>query len=350
MYIANTGLITAIGASTRMVHAVYRTGLSAYATANYFTHDHHLMTLAQLPDAALPPLVPALENSDFLNLRDQRLVRFAQVAASEALASYEGNPVPLLLAGPQNYSGLQNQLDRDFFPALQQQTDLPIDYAASRLISTGRTGVLEALRLADHYLYDLGLNAVLIGGVDTCQNSRWLALLDEDGRIKSGRPGAGDSFVPGDGAGFLLLTAEPAHGGEWCYRLTPPGLATEAGHLYSSEPYLANGLDAAVKQALLAVAEELPITQLFSSMNGEHYWVKEIGVAMTRSSERLKNATHQHPADCYGDVGAATGAALIALAYCDHQKQKIPRATLITTSSDNEFRAATCLISERISV
>jgi len=349
MYIANTGLITAIGAFTRMVHAVYRTGLSAYASANYFTHDHHLITLAQIPDAALPPLVAPLEDSDSLSLRDQRLLRFAQVAAAEALAGYEGDPVPLLLAGPQNYSGLQNQLGRDFFPALQQQTDLPIDYATSRLVSTGRTGVMDALRLADHYLYDLGLKAVLVGGVDTCQNSRWLALLDSDGRIKSGRPGAGDSFVPGDGAGFLLLTAEPAVNEEWCYRLTPPGFATETGHLYSSEPYLANGLDAAVKQALLAMPEELPITQMFSSMNGEHHWVKEIGVAASRSSQRLKNAAHQHPADCYGDLGAATGAALIALAYCDHQQKKRPHGSLITTSSDNEYRAATCLVSERIS-
>jgi 3-oxoacyl-[acyl-carrier-protein] synthase-1 len=302
-----------------------------------------------VPDAALPPIAASVENSDFLSARDQRLLRFAEVAASEAMAGYAGDAVPLLLAGPQNYSGLQNQLDRDFFPALQQQTDLPIDYAASRLISTGRTGVLEALRLADHYLYDLGLEAVLVGGVDTCQNSRWLALLDENGRIKSGRPGAGDSFVPGDGAGFLLLTARPANDEEWSYRLTPPGFAAETGHLYSAEPYLANGLDTAVKQALLTAPEELPITQMFSSMNGEHYWVKEIGVAASRSSHRLKNAVHQHPADCYGDLGAATGAALIALAYSDHQRQKRQNASLIMTSSDNEFRAATCLVSERIS-
>lgn len=346
MYIANTGLVTAIGASTSMVHAVYRTGLSGYASASYFTHDHHLMTLAQVPDAALPPLADTLE--DRLGPRDQRLLRLAHAAAVEALVGYAGEPLPLLLAGPQNYAGLQNQLDRDFIPALAAQTALPIDGGASRLLSTGRTGVLEALRLADHYLYDLEMDAVLVGGVDTCQNSPWLALLDADARIKSERPGADDNFVPGDGAGFLLLRAAPVAHGELCYRLTPPGLAREPGHFYSSEPYVGCGLDSAVKQALLELPEELSISQMFSSMNGEHYWVKEIGVAASRSSRYLQNALHQHPADCFGDLGAAAGAALIALAYCEQRRRNSPCASLITASSDNEFRAATCLLATRI--
>jgi 3-oxoacyl-[acyl-carrier-protein] synthase-1 len=84
-------------------------------------------------------------------------------------------------------------------------------------------------------------------------------------------------------------------------------------------------------------------------MNGEHYWAKEFGVAMTRSSHRFSNVKHEHPADCYGDIGAATGGALIALAALHSLKQSTPTSCLVCTSSDTAYRAAICVIPERIS-
>lgn len=350
IYIANTGLITATGGTSDMVGAVFRAGISAYQRANYFTHDRHLITLAQVPEESLPPLADSFDSSA-CSLRDQRLIRMLQVAAEQALLSHDGEPVPLLLAGPENYRGLNHQLSKDFFADFAQQVDLPIDYSQSRINSLGRAGVLESLRLAYHYLLELNYPFVLVGGVDTAQNSAWLQMLDQDERVKSERPGVSDSFVPGDGAGCLLLTADPSlamRKDNYIFALTPPGFGHERGHMYSDETYLGEGLHQAVQQALEHLPESMKVGHLYSSANGESFWAKELGIAMTRASHRLHDLRHEHPADTYGDIGAATGAALICLASYDMRHATTPSPCLITTAADHAFRAAVCLIPERI--
>lgn len=350
VYIARTGLITATGGTSDMVAAVFRTGISAYQRANYFTQDRHLMTLAQIPEESLPPLADSL-NISTCSLRDQRLIRMLQLAVEQALQEYRGQPIPLLLAGPENYRGLNHQLGDNFLAHFAQQIDLPIDYPASRVNSLGRAGVLEALRLAHHYLLELGHPFVLVGGVDTAQNSAWLEMLDQDERVKSERPGISDSFVPGDGAGCLLLTADPTlamRKDNYIFALTPPGFGHEPGHRYSDEAYLGEGLHEAVQHALESLPEPMKVGRLYSSTNGESYWAKELGIAMTRASHRLHDLQHEHPADTYGDIGAATGAALISLACYDQCRTSTPAPCLITTAADHAFRAAVCLIPERI--
>lgn len=350
VYVAKTGLITATGCTSDMVSAVFRAGISAYQRANYFTHDRHLVTLAQIPEESLPPLAEYFDTTG-CSLRDQRLIRMLQVSIEQALPKFCDQPIPLLLAGPENYRGLNHQLSEKFLSHFAQQIALPINYQVSRINSLGRAGVLEALRLARRHLVDQGLPYVLIGGVDTAQNSAWLQMLDEDERVKSERPGTSDSFVPGDGAGCLLLTADPTLAmryGNYIFALTPPGFGHEEGHLYSDDPYLGEGLHAAVQQTLQYLPEHLKINRLYSSANGESYWAKELGIAMMRASARLNNLQHEHPADTYGDIGAATGAALISVACYDLRHMQTPSPCLITTSSDHAFRAAVCLIPERI--
>ena len=353
IYIADTGLITATGCTSDMVSAVFRTGISAYQRANYFTHDHHLMTLAQVPENSLPPLKESFDIAS-CSLREQRLIRMLQVAIGQVLQKYRGPPIPLLLAGPENYYGLNHQLSDKFLQHFANQVDLPIDYARSRINSLGRAGVLEALRLAHHYLVELGHTFVLVGGVDTGQNSAWLQMLDQDERVKSERPGTSDSFVPGDGAGCLLLTADPTlamRHGNYIFALRQPGFGHEQGHIYSDEPYLGEGLHAAVQQALEYLPEHIKINTLYSSFNGESYWAKELGIAITRASDRMnEQLQHEHPADTYGDIGAATGAALLSIACYDLRHASTPAPCLITTSADHAFRAAVCLIPERVAL
>jgi 3-oxoacyl-(acyl-carrier-protein) synthase len=352
-YIANCGLITAAGANVLMNFFTYRAGKNTYQAANYHSFDHHQVTLALVPNGALPPLAESIEDAELLSFRDERLLQMTQAAAREALAHYRGAPIPLILAGPENYPGVINQLPSNFLSVLKTQVDLPILYSASRIIGTGRTGVLEALRLAQFYLGSGQHDHVLIGGVDSCQHSAWLEFLDRTERLKSASPHRrADTFVPGEGAAFLLLTNNPAcamHSNNRVMTLTEPGLSQEAGHIYSQAPYRGDGLDAAVKQALSHLPEPHKIHYLFSGINGESYWAKELGVAVTRSSQRFDNMKHQHPADCFGDLGAATGGALIALAAYSAFKQNSPANSLICTSSDSAYRAAVCLIPERIS-
>lgn len=352
VYIADTQLITAAGPTSHANFCAHRAGINTYQFANYHTQDHCQVVLSLVPEAMFPPLADTLEDSP-LSARDERLIQLAAASAQQMFAAYKSAPVPLIMAGPQNYPGFTNQLPGQFFKCLSMQAPLPIEYATSRIICTGRTGMLEAIRLARHYLANGPYPCVLVGGVDTPRHSDWLHFLDRDDRLKCERASsAGDSFVPGEAACFLLLTSNPAlaldyNGYRIC--LTEPGFADEPGHLYSSQPYLGDGLDSAVKQALAALPDGYTIDAVFSSMNGENVWAKELGVAMTRSAHRLKQHNHQHPAECYGDLGAAAGGALISLA-AHYATARQPQNCLITASADTEYRAAICVIPERISV
>ena len=48
------------------------------------------------------------------------------------------------------------------------------------------------------------------------------------------------------------------------------------------------------------------IGQVYSSMNGENYFAKEFGVMIIRNRDTIAvDFDVLHPADCFGDIGAA---------------------------------------------
>jgi len=76
-------------------------------------------------------------------------------------------------------------------------------------------------------------------------------------------------------------------------------------------------------------------------MNGENHWAKEYGVAFIRNKAYFQSAVGiEHPADCYGDLGAATSPVLIALAAEHLFKHSTAKAHLVYSSSDHSKRGA----------
>ncbi len=190
---------------------------------------------------------------------------------------------------------------------------------------------------------------MLIGGSDCGWHYPHLDGLDGLGRLLAeGNP---DGYAPGEGAAFLLLTpharlAQVRQGN--LVALRRPGVADEPGHFFAAEPYRGEGLDRAFKGAF---AEDFSgaIHSIYSSMNGEHYWAKELGVAQLRNRTRLPEGVRiVHPAEGYGDLGAATGAALVALAAEHLHRDRTAQANLVYCSADLGRRGA--LVLEKIPV
>jgi 3-oxoacyl-[acyl-carrier-protein] synthase-1 len=83
------------------------------------------------------------------------------------------------------------------------------------------------------------------------------------------------------------------------------------------------------------------IRTIYSGMNGESHWVKEWGVSQIRFAEKFeKGFRFEHPADCYGDIGAASGPVMIGLGLTGIRKKYISGPVLVYTSSDRGDRAA----------
>lgn len=204
----------------------------------------------------------------------------------------------------------------------------------------GRTGSLHAIALAHKYFATTGSDYLLVGGVDTYFDPDLLARLDAEDRLNF--EGVLDGFIPGEGAAFILIANETVKDRLPTPKvaLSAPGLSNEVGHFYSSEPYLGDGLATAVTQAI-ANGGGASMAELWTSLNGESYGQKELGVSISRNSHSIDAATKiKHPADCLGDTGAACGPAMLGLLQQAAFRQRQTKSALLCCSSDLEPRAA----------
>lgn len=337
LYLAATGMITPVGADTAMTAAMVRAGDSAYEASDNFSHLAEPITMTRVPPGVFTSMDVGVDEGGYAN----HVIKMVILALREALSSQPVEKfVPLLLAVPEAHPDVTYVDTGVLIENLLKQKDLPLRASQTHCLAGGRAAGIQALNWANHY-FQQGADYVLVGGSDSYWVYPRLGELDLAKRLRV--PGNLDGFAPGEGAGFLLLTRHPQWAmvrGNQIVALYPPGLADEPGHLGSPEPYLGEGLDQAVKRALAGYTGN-PIRAIYSSMNGEHHWAKEYGVAYTRNREYFHDPVKvEHPADCYGDLGSATAPVLIALAAEDLFKLPGPATALVYSSSDGPARAA----------
>ncbi len=327
------GMLTPIGANAEMTAASVRSGISTYAASNVLNKQFNPMTLSLIPEDAIPALEEELTNQG-LTSRQQRMLRLATPALQQ-LGELLVEPVALMLCGPEKLPNRRSVVSDRFLKQLVVQTKAPIDLESSYVFPQGRASGFYALEAAMLMLESGRHKQVIIGGVDSFLDLHLLATLDADDRILAER--VMDGFAPGEAAAFLLLKLADA---ETAVKIYPPGIADEPGHRYSQEPYKGEGLANAVAEAI-SNAPAHSIKTVFASFNGENFNAKEWGVAAIRNQQNLdSDFSIVHPADCYGDLGAATGPVLMALASIGMRKGHYEKPSLVWASSEIEQRAA----------
>jgi 3-oxoacyl-[acyl-carrier-protein] synthase-1 len=334
--VVGLGMISAVGLSAPEVAASVRAGSMRLTETPIMDKRFQPMTLAEVPENGLPALNESLKGVG-LTSREARMVRLAEVALKECLSSLPAGavPPPLVLSLPESQT--TKPLDeKRILDALSVQVGGFVRKQAEAFCR-GRSGGLRAIARAVDWL-DAGAQFVVAGGVDTYRDLYVLGTLDMEGRLKSASNL--DGFIPGEGAGFLLLT-RPGNSGSG----KPPlailssfANSMEPGHMYSDQPYRGDGLALAVTAALANGAG--PVEDVYSSMNGENAWAKEWGVAFMRNRGRFVEGygTH-HPADCYGDAGAAAGVIMVGLAALGISEGYRRSPCLVYGSSDRGERA-----------
>ena len=305
--IVGIGMMTPVGDSAAMTSVSVQAGISAYQASSIYNKRFQPMTMALTPEDALPPLHEELEKVPRLTSRQRRMLRLADKAIAEALAVSK-SPIspPLFLAGPEKIPDCPKPIDDSFLTHLHLQAKGGFNLGKSKLFAQGRASGIEVITQAWAALASGGEPFVLVGGVDTYLDLYLLSTLDMHDRILA--DGVMDGFAPGEGAAFLLLaspqTAEK-HALRSLGQLCQPALASEPGHRYSQSPYKGDGLSQAMTSALAALKGE-KVNTVFSTMNGENFHAKEWGVANIRNqSSFAEKLVFEHPADCYGDPGAA---------------------------------------------
>lgn len=340
-YVAGVGMVTAIGANAEMTAAAVKAGISGYTISGYFTPDEQPITMACVPDDVFTSMDIEIEEGDHYSEQYDHIIKMAIIAVQEAFFRLPiKKTVPLILTMPEQSDNAEH-IDSELLIAnLLKQESFPLSADKVRCIHTGRAAGIQGVDLALRYLYEADEDYVLLGGSDSYLSYTRLDSLDSE-RLNT--PANMDTFVPGEGAGFILLTRNPNQAlmrDEHIIAISQPGIAEEPGHLFSDEPYLGDGLDKAFKQALKDYTGPA-IETVYSSMNGEQHWAKENGVAMMRNHVCFnEQVTTEHPADCFGDLGAATGSVLMGLASLRLLNQSNHAVNLVYSSSDSAWRTA----------
>lgn len=340
--VVGVGMMTPVGLTAVETTASVRAGTTRFSETSFMDRRFEPFTLAEVPEEGLPELAEALDRQR-LTGRDRRMLRLASSPLAECLSVLPPGlpPPPLHLALPE----LETTLPLDgakFLASLASQADDRFRPAQSSADYRGRAGGLRAIEAASSAVVTGAERFAIAGGVDTFRDPYVLGTLDREGRVKSsGNP---DGFIPGEGAAFVLLTTNEVAGSlgvDPLAVLSPVAIGTERGHLYSDEPYLGEGLASTLQAVLQNGAGRGPIQEVYSSMNGESHWAKEWGVGFLRSRPAFSEEHGMyHPADCYGDIGAAVGPALVGMAAIGIRFGYRSPPSLVYTSSDRGERAA----------
>ncbi|TPM48634.1 beta-ketoacyl synthase [Mesorhizobium sp. B2-2-3] len=209
----------------------------------------------------------------------------------------------------------------------------------------GHAGGLLAIYHACKSLRDGKAKFCLAGGVDTYLEPETLEWLDENGQLHS--DGNIYGFCPGEAAGFILLTTlavARAYGLRPLLEIVGSSIASEENRIKTETVVLGEGLGAAFR-FLFQDAPIDPVDRIICDMNGERYHGNEYGFAVIRNPGRFKDAADfETPADCWGDVGAASGPLFVSLITEAEARGYQPGPlSLIWASSENGIRAATLL-------
>jgi 3-oxoacyl-[acyl-carrier-protein] synthase-1 len=303
--------------------------------------DRHFeaIQMGLVPEDALDPLDPDIDKLP-LPSRARRMLRLAAPSLL-AVAKDPGLPVPLFIGLPELTDEEAPWLKH--VPAyLQALTGVAIDRARSVVVPKGRAAALMALERALDALAEDPTGTVVVGGVDTYLDLRLLATLDSEQRILGSR--VMDGFIPGEGAAFYMLSGADAPPGAASgprMVVTAAASAMDPGHRYGEAPARGEGLAAALALARERMSQPPPpIETTFAGFNGESFDAKLWGVARLRHNDFFaEGMVMDHPADKFGDAGAAMGAILVALAAKALQGGTRQGPALVWAASDREPRA-----------
>jgi 3-oxoacyl-[acyl-carrier-protein] synthase-1 len=344
--ILSVGMMTSVGIGARQTAASVRAGICRFRETSIYDKRFQPFKMALLPEEALPPLEPSLETVVGLTARQARMLRLASPALREVLIEAP-NPVqvPVFLGTPEAFPDRADPAGEKFLDHLSVQAGLKFNLGQSKMFPNGRAAGLMALKEGLEMITSGRQRYVIVGGVDTYLDLYLLGTLDMEGRILA--EGVMDGFIPGEGAGFLLLTADIGRSVvvKPMARVEAAAVGAEKGHRYSEEVYRGDGLAETFQKLFdLISSRNGKIRTVFAGFNGESFGAKEWGVAYLRSKDRFVDRFRfEHPVDCFGDTSAALGPLMIGMATIGMKRGYIEGPCLIWCSSDREERGAVCV-------
>ncbi|KRB28351.1 hypothetical protein ASD99_04395 [Mesorhizobium sp. Root695] len=278
--------------------------------------------------------------------------RAVEIAVSPALdalrpllQSNANAAVTLILSTGEPRPGQPDGFAAEVDKRLRKQIGQHVGLDGGGSTAGGHAGGLLAIHHACKSLRDGRAKFCLAGGVDSYLEPETLEWLDQNEQLHSETTTYG--FCPGEAAGFSLLTTlgvARALGLLPLLEIVGTSIASEENRIKTETVVLGEGLGATFR-LLFQDAPIDKVDRIICDMNGERYRGNEYGFAVIRNPGRFKDAADfETPADCWGDVGAASGPLFVSLITEAEARGYQPGPlSLIWASSENGARAGVLL-------
>ena len=321
--------------------AALRAGISRMAESELYTcpapeAEGESEEEDELEEPVLMATVPGLSLA--LEGRDRVLALALQglqgLLTPGGLSRQELRESALLIALPELDEATQEwESLEDLAPELTQRAG--IEFAHTEVAMSGHTGFFELLSRAREMLQEGSVARCVVGGADTYCCDERLSRLDQDGRLRSSANR--DGLIPGEATGFFAFGPR---GDADLPQVGPVASGTETQTI-RGELFSAGG---GLRDSLKSLPNGVPWRRVYCDLNGERYRSAEWGSAYVGLAERFtEDVMLIHPADCLGDVGAASGALLLAWAVEGMRRGYVgePEVLLWTSSDAGSRRACT---------
>lgn len=324
--------ITAIGHDGRLTAASVRAGISRFTEYDeYLDGNDNPITVAQIRGIN--------EGWD----TPQRLAGIAAVSLANLLDEYfqhgtrRPSHVHLFLGVASEERPGPRYEESCLFPLLGIIGKWT-DKADHQVVPRGNASLMYAIDQASRLIGNNPGAVCIIGGVDSLIRTSTLNWFEKDNRLKSGSYGRHQGLIAGEAAGFMIV--EGRAGAEQAGRrilahVAGLGMAREPVPRASGSLGRNSGLTEACHAALNGLREK-EVGAVFNDLNGENSRAREWSMAEMRCFDRPdENRRLWTPANCYGDIGAASGVVMANIATQGFVRGWVPSPALITCSDDH---------------
>lgn len=338
--IVGIGSSTSIGLNSAATAAAVRAGISNF--------EEHPFMINQEGDpyvlAMLPSIDPTLRGSD-------RYIALSTPAINETLEplrqlTQKKCELIAIVALPEVRPGLPGDLSENIINHIMAQSSKHYLIKDVKTALKGHALGLMALESAGKLLAAGKCEFCLVGGIESYIDPDTLDWVEDHEQLHI--PSNAWGFIPGEAASFCLVCSTQVankYNLPVKAQVVAVSTAQENNRIKTETVCIGEGLTQAVAGVVTELPENSKIDYTICDQNGEAYRSAEFGFMLCRLSEYFSDPSdYMAPADCWGDIGAASGPLFINLINAAAEKgySKGPY-TLLWASSEGGERSAALL-------
>jgi 3-oxoacyl-[acyl-carrier-protein] synthase-1 len=345
--VVGMGGCTTIGTCLPSIRAAVGGEIACFTSSDHLRHRQsgEPITLAMMELTAKHTPVEERMMVLVRGAAEDALLSWSEIAARAGIPGYR---LPVILCVPPMRPGFSKEAQIRLSRRIAKSLPVRFDASNCTLLNTGHESGLSALQYAHGLMGKDHLPACLVGGVDSYVDIDTLHWLEKQERLKGDEQAGG--LIPGEGAGFLLICRKEfavRHRLDFYAELVSLARGYEPAPWYVGKPTTGQGLTRTLQEVFKSPRLKTKRAEVtYCDMNGESWRAEEWSFAYLRTAGHHGEPLDlRHPADCWGDIGAASGILLVALAAmdlsCEEEKDK--RALIWTASDVTPYRSA-CVI------